>query len=117
MSSRLMAKLAAGACIAVLAGCGGDDEAPIEPIDQSTESELSTVEEELTEEEFISQADGLCAEGNLAIASAEQGAEDSETTESLAISEEREVTEDILAGLEELQPPDDPTGQLDAYLA
>jgi hypothetical protein len=114
MSSQLIARLAAGACIAVLAGCGGDD-APIEPIGQTTAATTtSTTSQALSQDEFIKQADSLCAEANIALASA---AENADTSESLAASQQAEITQDTLDGINALNPPPDPTGQLDAYLA
>ena len=110
MSSPWIATLAAGACLALLSGCG-DDDAPIQPIGQTTAETTTTTSEELSQDEFITQADSLCAEANGALASAEASAETSET---LAATEEAEITQDTLDGIDALDPPTDPTGQLDA---
>src|SRR5690349_3748302 len=114
MRPQLFATLAAAACLALVSGCG-DDDAPIEPIGQTTTAETtSSTTEALSQEDFVKQADAICAEANDALASAEAGADSSET---LAATQEAEITKDTLSGIQELGPPEDPTGQLDSYLA
>jgi uncharacterized membrane protein YgcG len=111
----MMAAIAAAGVVgALLAGCGGDDEAPIEPVGDAT-TDATEATSALSKREFIASADARCAEANVAIANLDAGS----AAENLALiaTQEQQITGGVLKGLEELGAPDDPTGALDRYLA
>ena len=62
--TRLLAGLTGLAAAVALAACGGDDDAPIVPVQTTT-----TPVAELDQDEFVDETDSLCAEANVALAS------------------------------------------------
>jgi hypothetical protein len=75
--------------------CGGDDDAPIVPV-QTTTSDVTA----LDQDEFVDEADAICAEAYAAIAST--STEASDTTSQ--VSSERELYESLVDQLEGLGP-------------
>lgn len=100
---RLLVSLSLAAAL-MLSACG-DDEAPIEPIEATTTPEAG-LSEPATAEEFVSAADPLCADALEAIAGLEGGT--SAGSLSLQASQERQLTEGLIAELEALGPPAEP---------
>lgn len=96
------ALLALGALV-LLAGCG-DDAAPIEPI-QATTTPDAGVSTPVSTEEFVAAADPRCADTLAAIAGLESGSSAGSLT--LLASQERQLTEALMAELEALDPPAD----------
>jgi len=107
MRMRLGLTFAVGAAVVAFAGCGGDDEAPVEPVGPTTSTDATA-----SAEEFISTADARCAEANSAIASLAGTA----GTPELAASQEREITQGTLASINSLPQPEDPDGALAEFL-
>lgn len=87
----------------LLAGCG-DDNAPIEPIEATTTPDAG-ISTSSSSDDFIAAADPLCAEALAAIAILEDGTGSGSLT--LLASQERQLTESLLADLERLDPPND----------
>lgn len=110
MALRLtLASLAAGAVL--LGACGGDEEAPIEPIGEANTSETESTS--VSKGDFLAGADPSCAEANAAIANlATTTGENLE----LAATQEQQITEGVLSTLQSLEPPADPDGSLESYL-
>ncbi len=63
---------------------------------------------ESSSEDFITAADSRCAEANAAIAN---------LTSETSAAQELDITQGLLDGLQELDPPEDPTGALDRYFS
>lgn len=111
MRKRLIALTAAAALLG-LAGCGGDDDAPIETVGETTtEAEAA---ETVSKQEFISSADARCAEANAAVANLAAG--DGGESLEVAADQEEQITSGVLDSLESLGTPEDPSGALDRYL-
>ena len=104
-----LASLAAG--LLLLAGCGGDDDAPIEPIGETTTSESESAS--VSKGDFIAGADPSCAEANAAIANLTTTTGDNLE---LAATQEQQITEGVLTTLQGLEAPSDPDGSLESYL-
>lgn len=113
MYARLTAIIALGATVTLIAGCGGGDDAPIEPISQTTTEEQGEPSA-LSKSQFIAQADARCAEANVAIAGLATGAS-AENLELLA-TQEQQITAGVLESIQGLGAPSDPSGVLDQYL-
>src|SRR5688572_23400320 len=77
--------------------CGGDDDAPIVPVETQT-----APPDQLDREAFIDEADSICEEANVAIASL---ADTSGGDPSTAISEEREIVEGVIDQIDTLGAP------------
>jgi len=72
LSKRLLALLFGALAIALVAGCGGGS-------DSTTGGDSSESASSLTKAQFIKQADGICEQGNKAVAAeAEEFAEENE---------------------------------------
>ena len=99
------------ATLVLLAGCGGDDDAPIEPIGEATSGEPGGAS--VSKGDFLAGADPSCAEANAAIANLTTTTGDNLE---LAATQEQQITEGVLTTLESLEPPSDPEGSLDRYL-
>jgi hypothetical protein len=108
MRTRLGLTLVVGALAAPFAGCGGDDEAPVEPIGPTTSTEATAS----SKDDYIATADSRCAEANSAIANISGTA----GTPELAAAQEREITQGTLSSLNQLAPPEDPDGSLSDFL-
>jgi len=106
MRGRVAATVAFASLVVLLGGCG-DDDAPITTI--STEAE-TTEATGASVEEFIVSADARCAEANAALAAV--GTDSS----SIGIGQRLEITQEVLSGLQGLGAPEDPDGDLAAYL-
>jgi hypothetical protein len=101
------AVIAAMVAAFVLAACGGDD-SPEQPIVIPTESSTTG---SLDKEDFIAEADAICAEANAAInefADAGQGL--------TAASEIADLRQSVIDDLEALGPPEDDRATLDEFL-
>lgn len=108
--SRLAAVGALALALAFGGGCGGDDDAPIEPIGDGT---TASEPENLGAEQFIDQADVRCAEANIALASiADNGAE----SLGVGASQSQAITEGLIEDLQALGTPEDPDGSLEQFL-
>lgn len=105
--------LSLGAALTLFAGCGGDDDAPIEPIGTTTSNGEST-EGSVSKADFLAGADPSCAEANAAIANLATTTGDNLE---LAATQEQQITQGVLENLEALAPPADPDGSLDRYLS
>jgi len=92
--------------ILLIRSCGGDDEqAPMTPVGATGAGGAQP----LSQEDYIAQADGICAEANNSIDRIDPAAED-------AILEELQLTEQALVRLEALQQPADAPGSLNRFL-
>lgn len=88
----------------VAAGCGDDD-------DEST-----TTAEAITQEEFIAQADQICAEGDAAIEEAGAGLDETSSEEEVTAFLEETVLPNIrtqLEGIQALGVPEGDTGEVE----
>ena len=95
----LLVGTACAACAVALVACGGDDDAPIVPV-QTTTSDVTA----LDQDEFVDQADAICAEAYAAVSSV--ATEESDTTSQ--VSSQRDLYESLIEQLEGLgQPPQD----------
>jgi hypothetical protein len=95
----LLVGTACAACAVALVACGGDDDAPIVPV-QTTTSDVTA----LDQDEFVDQADAICAEAYAAVSSV--ATEESDTTSQ--VSSQRDLYESLIEQLEGLgQPPED----------
>jgi hypothetical protein len=108
---RLRLTLASFGAALLLAACGGDDDAPIEPIGETTTGEES--ETAVSKGDYVAGADPSCAEANAAIANLATTTGDNIE---LAATQELQITEEVLITLEGLEAPSDPDGSLEDYL-
>ncbi|MBA2523346.1 MAG: hypothetical protein H0V25_08445 [Solirubrobacterales bacterium] len=98
-----------GAALAVaITGCGGDD-APIEPVSASTTSAAAT----LSQDDFIVSADARCGEANAAIANLTSATSDSSTSD----TQELQITQGLIDGLQGIGDAEDPDGSLADFYA
>ena len=105
---RLISALAAVACAAlVLSACGGDD-SPEQPIIIPTETTTGS----LGKEEFIEEADAICAEANSAIAEFVANGEGFSASGEIA-----GLRAGVIDDLESLGPPDDDRATYDSFIA
>lgn len=95
-----------------LAACGGDDDAPIEPITTTAEETESAG---LSVTQFVSRADPLCVEANVAITGLQQSAAAGDLA--TAAGQEREITEGVLAGVDAIPAPAEGKAPLRRYKA
>jgi hypothetical protein len=105
-----LGSLAAAAVI--FAGCGGDDDAPIEPIGTTTTSG-ETDSAAVSKGDYLAEADPSCAEANAAVANLATTTGDNLE---LASTQEQQITEGLLQSLQALEQPSDPDGSLERYL-
>ena len=108
---RLRLTLGSFAAALLLAACGGDDDAPIEPIGETTTGEEADAA--VSKGDYLAGADPSCAEANAAIANLANTTGDNIE---LAASQELQITEGVLTALEGLEEPSDPDGSLEDYL-
>jgi hypothetical protein len=106
---RLIAGIAGVAAAASLAACGGDDDAPIVPV-QTTTTPVS----QLSQNEFINQADSICEESNAALASLSTSGSGSELAST--ISEQQDVYSGMADQIDALGPPPEDEETLADYL-
>src|ERR687897_431620 len=88
--------------------CGGDDDAPIVPVEEQT-----APPDQLSQDEFIDEADAICEEGNIAIASL---ADTSAGDPTIALAEERELVDGMLDQLNALGAPGKDESTLDDFI-
>jgi hypothetical protein len=101
--------LLVGAFVALgVVACGGDDDGEIVPVEEQT-----TPPDELSQEEFIDEADAICEEGNIAIANLADTSAGDPTT---ALGEERELVGGMLDQLNALGAPGEDESTLDAFV-
>ena len=111
MRNRILISVAAAAI--AFAGCGGDDDEP-------TTAESATAA--LTEEEFVTQANEICATGAAEI---DQAAEELFGNEQPTDEQVEQFATDVVVpgieaqidGVEALVPPEDIAGQVDTFIA
>ncbi len=96
-----------------VAGCGGggDDEGSVSTVAPEAETTTSA---SVSLEEFIDEADGICAEANAAIANL-AGAESSAPS-STAVTQELEITQGVESTLKAIGTPDDPGGEVSGFM-
>jgi hypothetical protein len=95
-------------CAAGIVACGGDDDAPIVPVETTT-----APVEALSQEEFIKEADAVCEEANAAIANLTQ------TTATGGASQqagEREIVEGELDQIQDLGAPNQDETTLNEFI-
>ena len=107
--TRLLAGIAGLAAVVALAACGGDDDAPIVPVQTTT-----TPVAELDQDEFTDEADSLCAEANVALASISTTGEAG--TQAAAIAELSDIYDGLIDDIDALGPPPEDETTLDDYL-
>jgi hypothetical protein len=88
--------------------CGGDDDAPIVPVETQT-----APTDQLDQDAFIDEADSICEEANVAIASL---ADTSAGDPSTQISEEREIVEGVIDQIDTLGAPSEGESTLDDFI-
>ena len=106
MRERAATLAMAGAAMVLMGGCGSND-APIEPVTAETTSSTAA---SLSQDEFIVSADARCGEANAAIANLTSDG----TT---AVSQELEITQGLLDGLQGIGTSEDPDGSLQDFYA
>jgi uncharacterized membrane protein YgcG len=98
------------AALLVVSGCGGgDDSLPETPVLTPTAESPTT----LSKDDFISQADGICAEVNAAVGTVDASSTDAAS----AISQKADLYSGMLERIKSLGQPDDDTGLSDFYSA
>jgi hypothetical protein len=102
----LLVGTACAACAAALVACGGDNDAPIVPVQTTTEDVTA-----LDQDEFVDEADAICAEAYAAVASVATEA----TGEASQVTEQRDLYESLLEQLEGLGPPPQDEGTFDDF--
>lgn len=90
--------------VLLIRSCGGDDEEA--PLVGATGASGT---QPISQEEYIDQADAVCAEANNSIDRIDPAAED-------AIEEELQITEQALVRLQSLETPPDAPGSLNRFL-
>lgn len=106
--SGIARKLAIGfAAAALLGGCGNSD-APIEPVSSATTGSTTG---SISQSDFIVSADARCGEANAALANLNSGTDAAATT----VSQEREITQGLLQGLQAIGSAEDPDGSLESF--
>lgn len=105
-----VAALSGGVSLLLIAGCGGSEEAPIEPITEEPDTELNATP---TKNQLINQADAICGETNAAIANLGVGG----TLEDSALAtQQAAITRGLAEALRDLGQPNEDSVTLDAYL-
>jgi peptidoglycan DL-endopeptidase CwlO len=96
--------------IAALAftGCGGDDDSVTETPVQGTGGA-----EQVSKEEFISEADGVCAEVNAAVGTLDSSATDAAS----AVAQKADLYEGMIERIRDIGEPDDDAGLADFFTA
>jgi hypothetical protein len=92
----------------VIVACGGDDDEPIVAVPTTT-----APADQLSKDEFIDEADGVCEEANVAIANL---GETSSGNPSAAIAEEREILEGELDQIDSLGAPSEDETTLNDFI-
>jgi hypothetical protein len=103
-----MALLVGAFCAGGVVACGGDDDAPIVPVETQT-----APTDQLDQDAFIDEADSICEEANVAIASL---ADTSGGDPSTQISEEREIVEGVIDQIDTLGAPSEDESTLDDFI-
>jgi hypothetical protein len=106
----LVAVFATAALLA--AGCGGDDPAPAEPVQDVGGDESPAP---LSKNAFIAQGDAICGEANAALSALEAGTVGSDPE--AQATQELEITRSELQSLQSLSPPDEGRSVLDRFLS
>lgn len=115
-----MRNLLLTACLALLASfaiasCGGDDETTttaVAPVSGATGTGSVTP---LSEDEFVSQGNSICADLNEQLAALEPPSDDPQSLAEYA-TESLSIVEPAVAEFEALVPPEDLQDQFDAYV-
>ena len=94
-------------CAVAIVACGGDDDAPIVPVQTTT-----TPVEGLDKDEFINQGDAICAEADAAISSVSA---ETDSDAAVQVSEQRDIVEGMLEQLEGLGAPPEDEETLDDF--
>jgi hypothetical protein len=92
----------------VIVACGGDDDAPIVPVETTT-----APVEALSQDEFISEADAICEEANAAIANLTGTTAAGSSSQ---IAEEREIVEGQLDQIQDLGAPSQDEATLNDFI-
>jgi peptidoglycan DL-endopeptidase CwlO len=103
-----MALLVGAFCVGGVVACGGDDDAPIVPVETQT-----APTDQLDQDAFIDEADSICEEANVAIASL---ADTSAGDPSTQISQEREIVEGVIDQIDTLGAPSEDESTLDDFI-
>ena len=108
-----VARLAAAIAALAIAGCGGDDETT----DATGASGASgAAGAPLTEEEFVSQGNAICADVNSGIVALQAPTGDDLDGLATFASQGLEITEPALASFQALTPPGDLQATFDEYV-
>jgi hypothetical protein len=108
---RLLAGISMLIAAAVLSACGGDDEAPVIPVETTPTGATGA---QLDQDEFVDEADSLCAEANTALASISTTGEAG--TQAAAIAEQSDIYDGLIDDIDALGPPPEDETTLDDYL-
>jgi hypothetical protein len=91
-----------------IVACGGDDDGEIVPVEEQT-----APPDQLSQDEFIDEADAICEEGNIAIASLAETSAGDPTT---ALAEEREIVDGMLDQIDSLGAPSEDGSSLNDFI-
>lgn len=108
---RLLAGISMLIAAAVLSACGGDDEAPVIPVETTPTGATGAA---LDQDEFVDEADSLCAEANTALASISTTGEAG--TQAAAIAEQSDIYDGLIDDIDALGPPPEDETTFDDYL-
>jgi hypothetical protein len=108
-SLALAGAFAAAALLAT--GCGGDDSAPIEPVQGAGGSQDTTA---LNKNDFIAQGDAICGEASAAVSALDAGTAGSDPK--LQATQELQIRRSELQSVQSLAPPDQDRSVLDRFL-
>jgi hypothetical protein len=100
---------------ALLAGCGGDSSAPIEPVGGDDGGNGNGGSVALSKSAVIEQGDAICGEANAALASLDRGATGNDPE--VKASQELQITRSELDSLQSLTPPQQERSTLHEFLA
>jgi hypothetical protein len=98
-----------------VAGCGGDDSAPVVTVQGASGASGAGGAATLTKSEFIDQANSICKEANNAVSSLDSGAVS--TSAKVQATQELQITQSELNSLESLNPPSQDKSTLKSYLS
>jgi peptidoglycan DL-endopeptidase CwlO len=108
---RLLAGISMLIAAAALSACGGDDEAPVIPVETTPTGATGSA---LDQDEFVDEADSLCAEANTALASISTTGEAG--TQAAAIAEQSDIYDGLIDDIDALGPPPEDETTLGDYL-
>src|SRR5918996_802285 len=102
------ALLVGAVCAGAIVACGGDDDAPIVPVQTQT-----APVEQLSKDEFIADADSICEEANAAVANIADASAGDPSTQ---VSEEKEIVEGELDQIQDLGAPSEDETTLNDFI-